>query len=99
MELTYIISAYHYPEQLIRLVHRLNADSTAFFIHVDKRTPARIYRDMVMGLQALPNVRFLKRHKCEWGGFGHVAATLEGIAEIFRTSTPCDYAILLTGQD
>jgi Core-2/I-Branching enzyme len=99
MELTYIISAYHYPEQLIRLVRRLNADSTSFFIHVDKKTPARIYRDMVMGLQALPNVRFLKRHECEWGGFGHVAATLEGIAEIFRTSTPFDYAILLTGQD
>lgn len=99
MELAYILSAYKYPEQLIRLIHRLNANSTSFFVHVDRKTDDRIYREMVKGLSDCPNVRFLKRHKCDWGGFGHVAATLEGIAEVFRTDTRFDYAILLTGQD
>jgi hypothetical protein len=99
MELAYIISAYQYPEQLIRLVHRLNADATSFFVHVDKKTDERIYRDMVDGLGGLRNVRFVRRHRCEWGGYGHVAATLEGIAEIVRTGTRFDYALLLTGQD
>src|SRR5215467_5924806 len=99
MKLAYIISAYKYPEQLTRLIHRLDTDSTAFFVHVDKKTDHRIYREMVNGLSDRQNVRFLKRHKCVWGDFGHVAATLEGISEIFRTDTQFDYAILLTGQD
>lgn len=99
MKLAYIISAYQYPEQLARLIHRLNADSTSFFVHVDKKTEDRVYREMVNGMRGRPNVRFLKRQTCDWGGFGHVAATLEGIAEIFRTSTRFDYVILLTGQD
>ena len=99
MKLAYIISAYKYPQQLIRMIHRLTTDSTSFFVHVDKRTSNRIYPEMVDGLQHLPNVRFLKRYTCYWGGFGHVAATLEGISEILRTSTDFDYAILLTGQD
>ena len=97
--IAYIISAYKYPQQLIRLINKLNTDSTSFFIHVDKKTDDRIYSEMVNGLSDRPNVRFLKRHKCDWGGFGHVAATLEGIAEIFKTGTCFDYAILLTGQD
>jgi hypothetical protein len=99
MELAYIISAYQYPEQLIRLIHRLNGDATSFFVHVDKKAEECTFRAMVDGLGDLPNVRFLKRHRCDWGGFGHVAATLEGIADIVTTGTSFDYLTLLTGQD
>jgi hypothetical protein len=99
MQLAYIISAYQYPEQLIRLIHRLDTDSTSFFVHVDKKTDDCIYREIIYALSHRPNVHFLKRHRCDWGGFGHVAATLEGIAAILRTNTRFDYAILLTGQD
>jgi hypothetical protein len=99
VRITYILSAYKYPEQLTRLIRCLNTDSTFFFVHVDKKTDDRIYLEMVHGLSHHPNVHFLKRHQCDWGGFGHVAATLEGITEIIRTQTRFDYAILLTGQD
>ena len=99
MQLAYIISAYKYPRQLIRLIHRLTNDSTSFFVHVDRKTDDRTYHEVLEGVGHCPNVYFLKRHKCDWGGFGHVAATLEGITEIFRTHTSFDYAILLTGQD
>ncbi|MGE5445412.1 MAG: hypothetical protein ACM3SR_12560 [Ignavibacteriales bacterium] len=44
MRLAYIISAYKYPEQLIRLILRLNTDTTSFFIHVDKKTDNEVYR-------------------------------------------------------
>jgi hypothetical protein len=99
MQLAYIILAHKYPRQLIRLVHRLNTDSTSFFIHIDRKTDDHVYREIVNGLSHFAHVHLLKRHKCEWGGFRLVAATLEGINEIFRTSTPFDYATLLTGQD
>jgi hypothetical protein len=99
MHLAYIISAYKYPLQLIRLIQRLNTSSSSFFVHIDKKTDQRTYDEIMAGLRQHSNVHFIKRHQCEWGGFGHVAATLKGIAEISRTGTSADYVILLTGQD
>lgn len=99
MRLAYILSAYKYPRQLVRLIERLSTASTWFFVHVDKRTDDGIYREMVSGARRCPNVHFVKRHWCDWGGFGHVAATLEGIRAICKMGINFDYAILLTGQD
>lgn len=99
MRIAYIISAYKLPEQLIRLIIRLNLDSTTFFVHVDKKTALEEYKRIVNGTKHLANVFFLKRHRCYWGGFGHVQATIEGINEIINRNTLFDYAFLLTGQD
>jgi hypothetical protein len=99
MKIAYIISAYKYPEQLVRLVSRLNHEAASFLIHVDKKSEDSIYQAAVEGTGHLPNVHFLKRYRCHWGGFGHVQATIEGIKEISRRDIPFDYAILLTGQD
>jgi hypothetical protein len=99
MRLAYIISAYKYPEQLIRLVDRLTTPATSFFVHVDKKTDARTFGLMAEGLGRRSNVVLLRRHVCEWGGFGHVDASLEGIRAVLASATDPDYAILLTGQD
>jgi hypothetical protein len=99
MKLAYIISAYKYPDQLIRLIGRLATGDAQFLVHVDKRTDSAAYRTMVTGAERVASVRFLKRHTSYWGGFGHVAATLEGISELVRNEVEYDYAILLTGQD
>src|SRR5262245_7722903 len=99
MHLAYIISAYKYPLQLLRLIQRLDSSSSSFFVHVDQQTDQGVYDEIVAGLRRHSNVHLLKRHHCEWGGFGHVAATLKGIAEISKTGTSVDYVILLTGQD
>jgi hypothetical protein len=99
VEIAYIISAYKYPEQLIRLVRRLNAEGASFFIHIDKKARPGMYEQVFQSLKAAPGVHFLKRYRCEWGGFGHVLASLEGIEELYRKKISFDYAILLTGQD
>jgi hypothetical protein len=96
---TYIISAYKNLEQVTRLVRRLHSDRAAFFIHVDRKTDDGAYRGLVESLRDLPSVAFLARHTCHWGGFGHVRATLKGIAELMGRRIPFDYVILLTGQD
>jgi hypothetical protein len=98
MTLAYVISAYKNPAQLVRLVHRLRTGRTRFFLHVDRRTDRRTYRAMREGLRDLPDVSFLPRHRSAWGGFGHVAASLKGIAAALDGG-PVDYVILLTGQD
>jgi Core-2/I-Branching enzyme len=99
MRIAYIISAYKSPDLLIRLINRLNTPQSVFLIHVDKRTDNRLYREMVSGVNRLANVVFLKRHSCHWGDFGHVRATLKGLAYLFEHEIYFDYLFLLTGQD
>jgi hypothetical protein len=99
MKIVYIISAYKYPEQLIRLILRLNTKNSQFFVHIDKKTSAEIYNKIFARLSSFPNVLFLERHKCYWGDFGHVSATIKGIKEIYNKKVDFDYVILLTGQD
>jgi hypothetical protein len=45
------------------------------------------------------DVVFLPRHVSQWGGFGHVRATLKGIDHLVTERVDFDYAVLLTGQD
>jgi hypothetical protein len=68
-------------------------------VHVDKKTDKAIYNKMVKGVSYLPNVFFLKRHTCYWGGFGHVLATIEGLEKALHMDIEFDYVFLLTGQD
>ena len=99
MRLAYIISAYKYPQQLIRLIRRLHNSQASIFIHIDRKTDEREYEDVVQAIGHMPDVYFLKRYHCYWGEFGHVQATREGIKQLIERAIPFDYAILLTGQD
>ena len=97
MKIAYIILAHKLPEQLVRLVKKLNTDSASFLIHIDKKTDKETYLKMVKPLSEYGNVRFLKRHLSNWGTFGCVQPVLDGIREAL--SMQVDYGILLTGQD
>lgn len=99
MRVAYIILAHKYSNQLIRLVRRLNPEKNAFLIHIDKNTSPEIYQQIKQGLEAFPNVYFLKRYETYWGSFQLVQATLEGIKTIFSRNIDCDYVSFLSGQD
>ena len=99
MRIAYIISAYKYPQQLVRLLRRLETPRSVFVVHVDAKTAAHVYDEMVDGARAVARVHFLDRHTCHWGGFGHVRASLKGIDHLIATGIPFDYAVLFTGQD
>lgn len=98
MKIVYIVSAYKYPQQLARLVRKLNSDLATFFIHVDKKTDTQTFDEMRHLLNGFSNVYFLDRHACYWGDFGHVEATLKGLRAIFNYDVDYDYVFLLTGQ-
>jgi hypothetical protein len=99
VRVVYIISAYKNLSQTARLVDRLHQGRTAFFIHVDKKTDDREYATLRESLSDTTSVHFVERHTCHWGGFGHVRATLKGIAALIASGEQFDYAVLLTGQD
>lgn len=99
MKIAYIVLAHKLPDQLIRLVKKLNNDTTDFFIHIDKKTNKKIYKKIFNALNGYKNVHFVKRHKSEWGAFGIVSATLEGIRGVLAQGKQYDYINLITGQD
>ncbi len=98
MEIAYIVLAHKYPDQLVRLIYKLDTEKTSFFIHVDKKTDDETYYRMVRSLDNLPNVFFLKRTRVYWGHFGLLGATIQGLEEIFKRNVRFDYVVLLTGQ-
>jgi hypothetical protein len=95
----YVISAYKYPHQLGRLLRRLSTPTASFSIHVDRKTRPDVFKAMRVEAQDVPNVRFLPRHVSHWGGWGHVRATLKGLADVLEHSAGFDYLVLLTAQD
>ncbi len=101
MKLAYIITAHKNPDQLVRLVERLNDEGTTFFVHIDKGTDAPTYGRMVDGLRHLPNVHFMKkRFKCHYMTlYSAVQAVVQGMTEIFRQDVAFDYLLYVTGQD
>ncbi|ARV58414.1 hypothetical protein BZZ01_06970 [Nostocales cyanobacterium HT-58-2] len=99
MKIAYIVLAHRNPEQLIRLISKLNTENTSFFIHIDQRSDAKIYQQIVTGLSHIQNVYFLKRHKCFWGHFSIVEATIEGFKEVFSKKISFDWVFLISGQD
>lgn len=98
MKIAYIILAHKLPEQLVRLVEKLNSENSIFLIHVDKKTDRATYMKMVEPLSKFHNVQFTRRYVCYWGRFGHLKATLTGLETLILNKIPFDYAILLTGQ-
>ncbi|HEX7653330.1 MAG TPA: beta-1,6-N-acetylglucosaminyltransferase [Verrucomicrobiae bacterium] len=99
LRIAYIISAYRQPQMLIRLVNRLQAERTQIYIHYDLRSPESDFAALKEAFRNQPNVVLLERHRCRWGDFGHVQASLKGIQAALQSDNPPDYAILLTGQD
>ena len=96
--IAYIVSAYKLPAQLERLLRRLDGPGVSFAVHVDAKTPRAIWDEMIARCRDL-DVTWLPRHRSQWGGFGHVRATLKGIDHVVGSEVPFDYAVLLTGQD
>jgi hypothetical protein len=97
--IAYVVSAYKYPEQLGRLLRRLSTPTASFAVHVDRKTRPAVFRAMREATRDVANVRFLPRHVSHWGGFGHVRASLKGLADAFEQELGFDYVVLLTGQD
>ena len=98
VRLAYVILAHQLPEQLIRLVRRLDGPDTTFLVHVDRRADDAILAAARAEL-AQPNVTFLPRIRCHWGTWSIVEATLSGIRHAVHADVRFDYLMLMSGQD
>jgi hypothetical protein len=99
MRFAYIILAHKLPHQLVRLVRALDSPNAIFFIHIDRRSPPHVADPIHAAIDGKSNIVFLERRRCQWGGFGLLAVTLDALRDIAHSPQPSDFAILLTGQD
>lgn len=95
MEKNYIILAHTNPEQLNRLVNKLNDGSSWFFIHVDLKSDFKHFEF----LNTIPQVRLInERINCMWGDYSTITATLMLIENVLR-ERKSGITILISGQD
>ncbi len=67
-------------------------------VHVDLNVGDRTYAAFVGNLADLPNVKFSRRHRCEWGMWGLVAATQAASELILRSFPDVRHVYLASGS-
>lgn len=67
-------------------------------IHVDKVVPRKTYDAFVARLTDTPNVMFSKRHRCEWGTWGLVAASQDASELLLRNFDQVRHVYLSSGS-
>jgi hypothetical protein len=96
MRLAYLILTHADPDHLARLIAALREDWTRFHVHVDKKTPKRVFER----LHALPQTHFIPdRVDACWGGYSLVQATLNLMAAARRADPTPDWYALMSGAD
>lgn len=88
--------AHKNPDQLLRLINRLNCEGVNFIIHVDKKADISPFQEKINKV----NCFFIKnRVEVFWGGFSQVKATLLGMREAELLVKKYDRFVFLSGQD
>ncbi|GAA0296641.1 DUF5927 domain-containing protein [Rhodovulum strictum] len=67
-------------------------------IHVDRRVPRAETRAFAAALTGLANVRFCRRHRCEWGTWSIVAATITGTRMALNEFPELSHVFLVSGS-
>jgi hypothetical protein len=96
MEKAYIILAHKEPDQLYRLIEKLDDKSSDFFVHIDKKINLSVFNNLI---DFKDKVHIIKREKSNWGEIGIVKAILSAFEAIKRTGKRFEQIILLSGQD
>ena len=78
-----------------RLAARLCAHGAPVAVHVDARADIRPFRAALNGAPIIP----VRRRRTRWGGFGLVAATLDGLSALRASGRAYSHVLLLSGAD
>jgi Core-2/I-Branching enzyme len=99
VQIVFLILAHKNPEQVIRLIERLESSQSRFVVHVDRRSFDAVHSVISDWAANRTDVILAARHRCYWGDFGIVAGTLECVRTALTVYGRFDYGMLLSGQD
>lgn len=104
MSIAYIVLAHRLPQQLARLIERLDDGQARFFVHLDSVAHQRhgagadLQEQFLRAAGQRSNICLLPRYRCYWGSFEIVRATLAGIHAVVDSGVPFERVMLLSGQ-
>ncbi|AUH34543.1 DUF5928 domain-containing protein [Paracoccus tegillarcae] len=97
--IAFILLAHKEPEAVIRQARRLTATGDYVAIHFDARSKARDFARIKAELGDNPSVVFARRrHKCGWGEWSLVAATLDAVRAASDAFPLATHFYLLSGD-
>jgi len=88
-------NALHRAEEVIR---HWAAAKCPVVVHVDKNVPRATYDAFVANMADLPDVLFSKRHRCEWGTWGIVAASQSASTLMLKSFPDVRHVYLASGS-
>ena len=98
-KIAFILLAHKDPEGLIAQAGRLTAAGDCVPIHFDASARAADYRRLRAALDGNPNVVFAgRRHRCGWGEWSLVAATLEAVRAAVAGFPAATHFYMLSGD-
>lgn len=100
MAVAYLVLGHRLPEQVARLVDRLRHPEDLVWVHIDGKVDVAPFQSAVVPDQARGVVAWASRRTtCHWGGYGIVAATLDGMREVLQLRPDVTHVVVLSGQD
>jgi len=99
MKFAYIILSHKLPDQLYRLVSRLDDEGAVFVIHLCKNTSEGDFKRANELFKNSKNVFFCKREDGSWGEFGIVQAVLNGMELLLNKNADFNYLHVISGND
>lgn len=81
-----------------RVARHWTAAGCPVVMHVDKNVPRRQYKAFEQALADNTMVRFSKRHRCEWGTWGIVAASQSASEMMLETFAQVHHVYLTSGS-
>ena len=97
MNIAYLILAHNQPQQLERLISRLDQPNAYFYVHIDKKSADK--EAIKVSLARFPNVRVISKHNVNWMGFKMVESTIDLLKMAFNSGVSFKYYVLMSGQD
>ena len=88
-------NAFQRAEQVIR---HWSAAGCPVVIHVDKNVSNDAYSEFSQNVSDLPDVLFSKRHRCEWGTWGIVAASQSASTLMLKKFPDVHHVYLASGS-
>ncbi|MEC6747672.1 beta-1,6-N-acetylglucosaminyltransferase [Marinilactibacillus sp. XAAS-LB27] len=97
IKIAYLILAHSDPENLKRLVDRLDDHKASFFVHIDQKTDVEKFKNYLVGYK---DVHFIEqRYNIYWGGFSIIRAEIALVRASIGSSKQFDRYVLLSGAD
>lgn len=97
--IAFILLAHKDPQGVVEQVRRLTTCGDRVVLHYDRNAPARDHRLIRQALAGHAGVALApRRHRCGWGGWSLVAATLTALREAERRFPEATHFYLLSGD-